>query len=247
MPQTLPAPLFVAFPALERCVFVVTYGRSGSTLLQNMVNALPGYVLRGENNNLLRALVRPWHEQRLFYPEQLARMKIAGPLPSGPHQPWYGYEGIDVDALGRDLAESFLRQVLRPEPDTRVIGFKEIRWHEDPEMFLPMLEFLIRYLPGARFVFNTRDHAEVCRSGWWKTMERAEVIAQLEQAEALYESAMARFPERCLKMHYNTYVEGPEAWRALFAFLEAPFDPDLVEAVLERKLTHMKWLGKPKP
>ncbi|MEZ0468856.1 hypothetical protein C6W91_20050 [Phaeobacter sp. SYSU ZJ3003] len=168
-------------------------------------------------------------------------------LALGPHQPWYGYQGIDVDALGRHLAESFLRHVLRPEADTRVIGFKEIRWHEDPQMFLPMLEFLTRYLPGARFVFNTRDHAEVCRSGWWKTMERAEVIAQLEQAEALYQSAMARFPDRCLKMHYNTYVQGPEAWRALFAFLEVPFDPNLVETVLERKLTHMKWLGKPKP
>lgn len=115
-----------------------------------------------------------------------------------------GYEGVDVDVLGGDLAESFLRHVLRPETDTRVIGFKEIRWHEDPQMFLPMLEFLIRYLPGARFVFNTRDHAEVCRSGWWKTMERAEVIAQLEQAEAQYQSALARFPDRCLKMHYNT-------------------------------------------
>ncbi len=226
---------------VEKTLFVVTYGRSGSTLLQNMVNALPGHLLRGENNNLLLPLVRAWHGLRQS--EQAARMRQA-PQPSGPHQPWFGYEAIDADLLGRELAETFLARVLRPEPDTRVIGFKEIRWHEDPEMFLPMLDFLIRYLPQARFIFNTRDHGEVCRSGWWKTMDPGEVSAQLEAAEALYRDAQARHPARCLTVHYNDYITGAEAWRPLFAFLDQPFDAALAEAVLGRKLTHMKWLGR---
>lgn len=226
---------------VEKTVFVITYGRSGSTLLQNMINALPGYALRGENANLLASLVRTWQEFRLFYPEQLERMKIAGPLPSGPHQPWYGYEAIDSDRLGRDLAEVFLRDVLRPEPQTRVIGFKEIRWHEDAELFAPMLEFLQLYMPQARFIFNTRAHNEVCRSGWWKTMDPAVVTAQLEQAELLYADWQAAHPETCLSMHYNDYATDPEAWRALFEFLGEPFDTELVQATLARKLMHMKW------
>ena len=72
---------------LQKTVFVITYGRSGSTLLQNMFNALPGYVLRGENNNILSSLVQSWEALRQFSPEQVARMKIAGPLPSGPPGP----------------------------------------------------------------------------------------------------------------------------------------------------------------
>lgn len=223
---------------VEKTVFVITYGRSGSTLLQNMINALPGHALRGENANLLASLVRAW--QGLRQSDQAARMRARGE-PSGPHQPWYGYEAIDSDRLGRDLAEVFLRDVLRPEPQTRVIGFKEIRWHEDPELFAPMLEFLRRYMPQARFIFNTRAHGEVCRSGWWKTMDPAVVTAQLEQAEGLYADWQAAHPETCLSMHYNDYATDPEAWRALFEFLGEPFDAELVQATLARKLMHMKW------
>ena len=68
---------------IDKTVFVVTYGRSGSTVLQNMLNALPGHILRGENANLLAPLVRAWQDLRQFYPEQVARMQTAGPLPSG--------------------------------------------------------------------------------------------------------------------------------------------------------------------
>ena len=227
-----------SFPRLEKTVFIVTYGRSGSTLLQNMINALPGHVLRGENANLLGPLVQAWHELR--HSDQAAKMRAEG-RPSGPHQPWFGYEAVDPDQLGRDLADLFLRDVLRPEPDTRVIGFKEIRWHEAPELFAPMLEFLQRYMPMAHFIFNTRDHDQVARSGWWKTMARTTVQAQLDQAEALYAAWQTDHPESSLTMHYNDYITGPEAWRPLFDFLGEPFDPDLVRAVLGRKLMHMKW------
>lgn len=224
-------------------LFVVTYGRSGSTLLQNMLNALPGVTLRGENNNLLAPLVAGWQGLRQFYPEQLARMKIAGSLPSGPHQPWFGYENITSDAYGREMAVGFLRGVLCPPPGTHTIGFKEIRWHEDPELFLPMLEFLHQYFPGARFVFNTRDHGEVCRSGWWKNMDPDLVRAELTRAEALYDQWQAAHPDCSLAMHYNDYIQGPEAWRALFDFIGEAFDADLVQAALDHKLMHMKWRG----
>lgn len=221
-----------------KTVFIITYGRSGSTLLQNMLNALPGYTLRGENANLLAPLVRAWHDLRQS--PQAASMRARG-VPSGPHQPWFGYEAVEAEQLGRELAAVFLRQVLRPEPGCRAAGFKEIRWHEDPALFPPMLEFLSRYLPDAHFIFNTRDHAEVCRSGWWKTMPRAAVLAQLEAAETLYRGWQAAHPDRSLALHYNDYARDPEAWRPLFAFLGEPFDRALVDMVLGRKLLHMKW------
>src|SRR5688572_1085508 len=31
-------------------LFIVTYGRSGSTLLQGVLNSIPGYLIRGEND-----------------------------------------------------------------------------------------------------------------------------------------------------------------------------------------------------
>lgn len=226
-----------SFPRLEKSVFIVTYGRSGSTVLQNMINALPGYVLRGENANLLGSLVRAWNDLR--HSEQGANMRRGGRT-SGPHQPWFGYEAIDADQLGQDLANVFLRDVLRPAPDTRAIGFKEIRWHSEPDLFAPMLEFLQRYMPAAHFIFNTRDPDQVARSGWWKTMPRDLVLAQLAQAESLYVTWQAAHPDCCLAMHYNDFAADPDAWRPLFDFLSEPFDPELVKTILDQQLTHMK-------
>lgn len=34
-------------------VLIITYGRSGSTLLQGILNSIPGYLIRGENENLM--------------------------------------------------------------------------------------------------------------------------------------------------------------------------------------------------
>ena len=45
----------------EGFVFVVTYGRSGSTLLQNVLNTIPGYCIRGENANTLAHLAKACH------------------------------------------------------------------------------------------------------------------------------------------------------------------------------------------
>jgi len=63
------------FPQLEKTLFIVTYGRSGSTLLQNMINALPGHILRGENANLLGPMVRSWQDLRQS--EQRQKMQAA--------------------------------------------------------------------------------------------------------------------------------------------------------------------------
>lgn len=230
------------FPQLETSLFIVTYGRSGSTLLQNLLNDLPGYAIRGENGNMLGWMVRCWCGVRDSGLGARMRYtaKVGRPFSLGPDHPWFGYEQIDVEKLGRELAEVFLRNVLRPDPETRVIGFKEIRWHEDPALFQPMMEFLQRYMPRARFIFNTRDHEDVRHSGWWDTMPREEVMEELERAEALFSAWQVEHPGDWLAMKYNEYAAEPEAWRPLFEFLGEPFDAALVQRVLDRKLVHMK-------
>lgn len=45
----------------EAFVFLVTYGRAGSTLTQKYLNSLPDVCVRGENGNLLYHLFRAFH------------------------------------------------------------------------------------------------------------------------------------------------------------------------------------------
>ena len=39
-------------------LFVITYGRSGSTVLLNLLNAIEGYTIRGENCGIVSHLAR---------------------------------------------------------------------------------------------------------------------------------------------------------------------------------------------
>jgi hypothetical protein len=191
-------------------LFVVTYGRSGSTLLMGLLNSIPGYLVRGENWDALHHLFR-FHQTL----EQGSRRFFgAGDFPEKR-----SLEGI------RELV---LDTVLRPREDTRMTGFKEIRWyHDDVEEYVAWLR---RVFPGARFVVNTRDHEEVRRSGWWA--KRPEHAEALPRVEARILALAASLGDAAYRLHYNDYVADPTVLRGLFEWLGEPFDEDAVRAVL---------------
>lgn len=220
----------------ERFVFIVTYGRSGSTLLQNLLNTLPGYQIRGENENTTLHLAQAWGVLR--FSDQVNGRRRAG-TKSDQTSPWYGAERIEADAYGVALAESFVRNVLRPSEGVRVSGFKEIRYHLHPKGFWRHLNFLASCFPDAKFIFNTRNHDDVAQSGWWRDRDPTEVDEVLTAAERLYADYAARFPARCHSLHYDDYVADPRTLRGLFDFLGEPYDAKLVDDVMAMRLKHL--------
>lgn len=229
-------------------VFIVTYGRSGSTLTQNLLNALPGYCIRGENGNLAYFLSRAIHlvathdmfawrrEDAGKPPEQ--RRPYLRPLIGKDFDPWAGAENVDPQQLALSLMNLFVEQVLRPEATCRVSGFKEIRFHEDPAFFPAYMAILRDVFPKARFLFQTRDHGAVARSGWWATKPEDDVKAELARAEALFTDFADANPAICYTIAYEGYSEGPGYARQIFDFLEEPFDAALVSRVLSQALSH---------
>src|SRR5688572_12425519 len=98
-------------------VFVVSYGRSGSTLLMGLLNAIPGYRIRGENYNTL---------YRLYQADAAvakACEKFAGTEDLSPQSSWYGTPRIRAHGYRADLIAAFVNNVLRPERGDRVLGF----------------------------------------------------------------------------------------------------------------------------
>lgn len=204
-------------------LFVVTYGRSGSTLLQGILSNTPGMVIRGENGGVLEQLFL-FHDTVRGHRDRLHR---ADPLP--PSHPWWGIDGYSDATALRDIRTLLLETVLRPEPDTRVVGFKEIDWMTDrlPEQ----LAFVRAVFPGARFVLNTRDLAQVATSKWWARNPNA--LADLQAMERRYVEALDAYGEDVYRVHYDEWVADPSALRGLFEWMGEDFDESRVRAVMD--------------
>jgi hypothetical protein len=204
-------------------LFMLTYGRSGSTLLLGILNSLPGFLIRGENRDALHHLFL-YHQTCL---EERDRNRIA----DDSTNPFFGIDGYPADTAIDDLRRLALDTLLRPEPDTRVTGFKEIRWYQPdlPEY----VAFLRQVFPGAKFVVNTRNHDDVAKSKWWAGNEKApETLARREKrlldlADDLGDSAY--------RVHYDDYVADPSTLTGLLTWLGVEYDAERVAGVLARR------------
>ncbi len=215
-------------PARDRTdlsyVFVVTYGRSGSTLLQGILTATPGVVIRGENGGVIQHLFA-FHETVTRHRDRLAREDV---LP--PSHPWWGVDGYpDATAL-RDIRTLLLDTVLRPDADTRLVGFKEIDWPS--ERLDQLLAFIRAVFPGARFVLNTRDLEQVAASKWWS--RNPDAMAELTAMEERYVAALSALgDDTWRRVHYDDWASDPTRLRGLFDWLGIDFDEVRAREVLE--------------
>lgn len=203
-------------------VFVMTYGRSGSTLLMGILNSIPGWLLRGENRHAMRHLY-DFHRTGMT-----EKARVDARRASQPTHPWFGIqdypESVSLQHI-RALAEATL---LRPAPDTRVSGYKEIRWYDED---LPAyLSFLQGVFPGARFVLNTRNLADVAASNFWT--HKDDPLARVQHIEERMLAAAAGLGEAVHRVHYDDYVANPAALRCLFEWLGEAYDQDRIEAVM---------------
>lgn len=242
-----------SFPHLYRpskgYVFVVTYGRSGSTLTQTVLNSIPGYCIRGENANVTSHIAQLLHSLQhqkavLVRQQRYKARKVGEPRdladPMGtPRDPWYGAELIEFKRLGRSLFDTFVREMLHLPEGVRVGGFKEIRYVNDLRFLPQHLGILQEFFPGAKLILQTRAHAEVAKSGWWAQKDPKDLARHLRAADAAFHSYRAGRAD-CFHLDYACYRQGAEALRPLFDFLDEPFDAGQVQAVLDTPLTHLK-------
>lgn len=205
-------------------LFVMTYGRSGSTLVNGLLNALPGYLVRGENEHAL---------QHLFaYHRALADLEQRKPAPvsSPPTHPFYGIGEVRLRRSLVACRRLALETVLRPRADTRVVGFKEIRWYdEDMEAYVAWLR---EVFPGARFLVNTRAHASVLASGWWAKGDPEHNAAHLAEIEDRILAVAAGLGDEAYRVHYDDYVADPTVLRGLYDWLGEPWDEVSVRATM---------------
>jgi hypothetical protein len=205
-------------------LFIVTYGRSGSTLLQGILSSTPGVTIRGENGAVLQDLFR-FHDTASGHRDRLTRNRV-NQIPET--HPWWGIDGYRDETALRDMRTLMLETVLRPDPGTRVVGFKEIYWM--PERLPDYLAFIRTVFPGARFVLNTRNLDDVAKSKWWA--RNADARHELELMEKQFVDGLAELGDDAYRVHFDDYVADPSVLRGLFEWLGEPWDEERVRAVM---------------
>lgn len=225
-------------------VFIVTYGRSGSTLTQNLLNSIPGYCIRGENGNLGYHLARAYHlaaSEENFVQRRSSRPAWTVPTLGTPRDPWFGAENVDPEALGTALFDAFRRHVLCLPAGTRVGGFKDIKFHSDARFFFDFLAILERFFPNTRFLFQSRRADRVARSGWWARHDPTKVAEIVRTADGLFRDFMQMRPSSTFLIDYDElYVEQSADMKDLFDFLGEHYDERRVANVLSQRLDHMR-------
>jgi len=205
-------------------LFVVTYGRSGSTLLAGILNSIPGYLIRGENQDALYHLF-------LFHKTLVTQSQRAGKklLRQRTH-PFFGIGDFPPVKSIAGIRRLVLDTVLRPKPGTRVTGFKEIRWyHPDLEEYVAWLR---EVFPGSRFLVNTRAHDDVLKSKWWAHGDKS---ADLKEIEGRILNLADSLGDAAYRVHYDDYVADPRVLRGLFEWLGEPFDEESIRAVMAKR------------
>lgn len=217
-------------------IFLVTYARSGSTLLQSLINSTPTVQIRGENNNALLHLYRSYkalHEtfQRGKYGQQ-----------AEPDTPWYGAGSISPDEFLKGALNIFISNVLNPTRGIKVIGFKEIRYipyYLDDKEFFEYMDFLVKTFPNIKIVCNSRNADSVRQSGWLKKEDSNAVREFVHACDRRFELLNVQV-DSCIWMKYDEYTLNPEILEKLFSFLDLPYNVNKLRNVLDKPLMHAK-------
>lgn len=209
-----------------RYLFVASVGRTGSTLVQGALNAVPGVVIRGENGGVMLDLFR-LHRKSLHHRDRIGR---ARELLEVTH-PWWGMDGYPEDLALREFRHLATDLLLRPEPDVHTVGNKEITW-PSPDEVAAFVEFQRQVFPGARFVLSTRRLEEIATSGFWGN--RPDAMPRLRALDAAVRTAMDSLGDDAFVVDYDDIDGKPDGFRPLFDWLGFEFRSDVLSAIVSR-------------
>jgi hypothetical protein len=215
-------------PKFDR-VFVVTYGRSGSTLLQGLLNAIPGYRIYGENAGFLFKL------QESYEALLSAHRHLANPKNDNESQPWFGSSRFDEESVTVEFRRFVNRMLFQPFVDRThtVFGFKEIRFNEiEHEKIEKYLVFLKKLFPNAAIIFNTRNIEDVLKSGWWRTNYWPGLPQQFSKFHEFCERFSGGNPGFTIHVSYDDLIRPDrKEVRRLFSFLGESLEEQDVDRV----------------
>ncbi|CUK08595.1 hypothetical protein PH7735_03266 [Shimia thalassica] len=217
-----PAPYFKSLSSPSKgFVFVITYARSGDLLLQEILNSISGYRIHGQNGGALQHIAKIWEDAANELHSQGSTNSQNAAMTLAP--------------LGLSLADGFVKNILSPQENDRVLGFREICYVGDEDDLNRQISFARLFFPNAKFVFNIRRRSDVINRGPWAKKNDGLVNRQLKEFENAAFDYVAKDPETFFSLRYGSYVKDVENLEPLFDFLDEPFNLSKMENLLSDK------------
>ncbi|CAM9530395.1 unnamed protein product, partial [Heterosigma akashiwo] len=150
-----------------QAVFVLAAGRSGSTTTLFMLNQIPGFALRGENNGVLYKMLNSSLSQLVEGQQYLSTKPQVATA-------WFHADSMDMPSIlagFKDLVIGF----LNPPEQATTIGFKELVGrifdYRRREMIGPAI--MAQVFPGAKFILNYRyNESSWLASEFWQQRDK---------------------------------------------------------------------------
>ena len=213
-----------------KSLLIVTYGRSGSTLLQGLLNSIDGVLIKGENYNFCFSLYQSY--QSLVKTKEKAKNSKANT--GSPESPWFGALGYDLTEFKRQQAKAVKHLLVGEHKDITCFGFKEVRYPQvSNDDFLGYMAFLKEIFPDLGIIFNVRDIDDVLKSGWWKNRKHREAKKLLRDTEKRFVE-YASTEANCFVIRYSDVVNKTQALHNLYDFIGASLNEARVDAVLSK-------------
>ncbi|MDH2415148.1 sulfotransferase [Nocardioides sp. CER19] len=189
-------------------LFVVTFGRSGSTLVQGLLNAMPGTLVRGENGLFVHDLYRASAAAEAYSAEHTKHRS------KHVTSAFYGVRWLRREPFvkaTRQIADDVLLGTQSPGA-VRRIGFKEVLWHRiTPEETTDFFDWFEEAFPGARYILNTRDPEAASRSGFWQHAEPGEAEMAIARVREIQDYLLETRPDRTFVTRYESLTSDDRA------------------------------------
>jgi len=229
-------------------ILIVTYGRSGSTLLQGLLNSIDGCLIRGENKNFCFHLYQSY--QAIL--DMKAEITEWNHMADSPRKYWYGARLLDERLFINHISQLVKKLLLADQIDNLTIqcyGFKEVRYSKDKEMahFIDYLSFLNQIFPNVALIFNIRNLDDVVKSAWLAVQDPNPLKKKLLTLETMFR-AYCQHHDNGFIIRYEDVITKSAQLEAMYQFLGATYQPETVDQVLARPhsfvptQTHVKQL-----
>ena len=190
-------------------LFIVTYGRTGSTLLLAILNAHPKIRVLGENSGLVLQLYRSLNALDDY---ERHRDSMHEDTPS---HPFFGAAHFPIDQYRGEIT-SLINGFFPPDDTFETTGFKEVRY-DMPDLD-NYLDFLKSSYEDTRFIFLTREHSAVVKSGFYRDTDPEYLTKYLTVIESRFQSYAKKNPEASFQIDYKDLLSFDRI-RELFTFI----------------------------